>query len=42
MARYKVIKFGDSCYKLNKKRNRIRKAVDAIYVAFLFIGILIC
>ena len=42
MARYKVIKFGDSCYKLNKKRDRIRKAVDAIYVAFLFIGILIC
>ena len=42
MARYKVIKFGDSCYKLNKKRDRIRKAVDAIYIAFLFIGILIC
>ena len=42
MARYKVIKFGDSCYKLNKKRDRIRKAVDAIYMAFLFIGILIC
>ena len=42
MARYKVIKFGDSCYKLNKKRDRIRKAVDAIYLAFLFIGILIC
>ena len=42
MARYKVIKFGDSRYKLNKKRDRIRKAVDAIYVAFLLIGILIC
>ncbi len=42
MARHKVIKPEDRKYKLAKKKDRIRKTVDGIYVILLLSSILIC
>lgn len=42
MARYKVIKPRDHKYELLKKRMRIRKTADIIYIVLMLIGILIC
>ena len=42
MARYKAIKPKDHKYELAKKRDRIRKTVDGIYMFLLFLGILTC
>ena len=42
MARYKVARPIDHRYILAKKRERIRKCADAVYVVLLLAGILIC
>ena len=42
MARYKAIKPKDHRYELAKKRERIRKSVDGVYILLILIGILIC
>jgi len=42
MARYKAVKPKDHRYELAKKRERIRKTVDGVYILLMLIGILIC
>lgn len=42
MARYKAIKPKDHKYELAKKRERIRKTIDGVYISITLLCILIC
>lgn len=42
MARYKAIKPKDPQYELAKKRERIRKTVDGIYMFLMVLGVAVC